>query len=89
MPPTKPTLPVFDAMRREHADEERALVLLEDDRLDVRQVHDRVDDGELGLGNSLATFSMRAGLGEADADHRIGAAPGHVAQRLLALGLGW
>ena len=88
MPPTKPILPVLLRHRRRHADQERALVLLEHDRLDVGQVDDRVDDRELEFGELLGDLLHAAGLGEADADDDLGAPPRHVAQRLLALGLG-
>ena len=60
--------------------------VLEDDRLDVRQVHDRIDDGELQFGESLATFSMPVAWAKPRADD-LRARPRHVAQRLLALGL--
>ena len=74
--------------RRRHADQERALVLLEDDRLDVRQLHHRVDDRELHAGELPRDLLHAAGLREADADHDVDAAPRQRAQRLLALRLG-
>ena len=70
-----------------HADEERALVLLEDDGLDVRLVDHRVDDGEVGLGILGGELLERGGEGEADGDDDVGAATRHPAQRLVALAL--
>ena len=67
MPPTKPTLPVFDAMAGEDADEVGALLLLEDDRAHVGQVDDRVDDGEMGVGEFLGDLVDARRPGEADA----------------------
>ena len=62
-------------------------MLLEDDRLDVRQVHHRVDDRELEIRELLGDLLHAGRLGEADAHGDLGAAAGHVAQRLLPLGL--
>src|SRR2546422_1170377 len=62
-----------------HAHEERPLVLLEDDRLDVRQIHDGVDDGELEIRKFLGDFFHAAGLGKADSRDDPGAPTRHVA----------
>ena len=85
MPPTKPTLPVFEVMAAMHADEIRAFMLLEHDRLHVRQVDDGVDDGELGLGEFGGDLLERRRPGEAGIDDRREAVLGELAQRLLAL----
>ena len=62
-------------------------MLLEDDRLHVRQVDDGVDDGEWVFGNSLATLS-RASARQKPTPMIGLAALGELAQRLLALRLG-
>src|SRR6185295_11403790 len=85
--PDEPDLARLRGHGRRHPDEERALVLLEHDRLDIGQIHDRVDDGELDGGELLGHLLHAAGLGEADAHDDLRATPRHVAQRLLALGL--
>ena len=69
------------------AHQERALMLLEDDRLNVRQIDHTVDQRELGVGELPGDHLDRRGLGEANGEHDIGAAAGHAPQRLLALGL--
>ena len=61
-------------------------MLLEDHGLHVRQVHHHVDQGELGLGELLGHRLDGRRLGEAHRHHHLGAAPGHVAERLLAHG---
>src|SRR6185369_1192858 len=85
--PDEPDLARLRGHGRRHPHQERALVLLEHDRLDIGQVHDRVDDGELDAGELLGHLLHAAGLREADAHDDLRAAPRHVAQRLLALGL--
>ncbi len=72
--------------RRRHADQEGALMLLVNHRLHVGQVDHRVDDGEFDRREFLGDLLEPARLREADAHHHGGAAPRHVAQRLLALG---
>jgi hypothetical protein len=59
-------------------------VLLEQDRADVGQVDDHVDDGEIGVGELLATFSARW-PGRSRWRPRVVAAAGEAAQGLLAL----
>src|SRR5258705_5589932 len=71
-----------------HADQERSLVLLEDDRRHVGQVDDGVHDREFHVRELLGDLLQAARLGEADADDDLGAPARHVAERLLALGLG-
>ncbi len=71
---------------RGHADEERALVLLEDDRLHVGQVDHRIDDREIHL-RVLGTHRFEWGrVLVADHDDDGGAAPHHAAHGLIALG---
>jgi hypothetical protein len=74
--------------RGRHADEERPLVLLEDDRLDVGQGHDPVDDDELQIGELTGHLLHAGRLREADPHDDVGPPAGHGAERLLALGLG-
>ena len=65
-------------------DEERSFVLLEDDRLHVRQIDRHVDEGEAGFGELLRHRCDRRGLCEAHGhDHRR-ASPRHVADCLFA-----
>src|SRR5262245_61513817 len=80
-------LPGLGRHRRRHPDQERALVLLEHDRLHVGQRDHRIDDRELDRGELLRDLLETAGLREADADDDRRASPRHVAQRLLALAL--
>ncbi len=63
-------------------------MLLEDHGLDVGRVDHAVDEGELHLRQLGGDGLDGRGLGEAHGDDDVGAAPGHVAQGLLALGLG-
>jgi hypothetical protein len=72
MPPRKPITPV----RLVFADEVRALVLLEDQRGDVGQLADAVDDREVNLRIIPGDRVDDGGLGEADADDQIEAALG-------------
>ena len=83
----EPDLAGLRRHRRGHADQERALVLLEHDRLDVGQLDDRVHDGELEVRELLGDLLHAARLGKADPHDDRRAATRHVAQRLLALGL--
>src|SRR5215213_3612566 len=72
---------------REEADQERALVLLEDDRLHVRLLDDRVDDGELHVRELVRHLLQGRLLAESDGEDRTEAVAGEAAQRLLALGV--
>src|SRR3981189_567819 len=73
--------------RRQHADQERALLLLENHGLHVGQVDDTVDDGEVDVGKFLGDLLERDGLGEADGDDGILPALGTAPLRLLELRL--
>ena len=88
MPPMKPTLPVSEAMRGQHADQEGTLVLLEDDGLHVGGIDHAVDQSELHVRQFRRHGFHGGGLGEAHRHDDVGAAPGHVAQGLFALCLG-
>ena len=46
MPPMKATVPDADAMRRHHANQVGAFVLVEDNRADVWRIYNHVDDCE-------------------------------------------
>ena len=72
-------------LRRDHADEERAFLGLEHDRLNVGLVDDHVDDAELGLREFVGDLAERGGPGEADGHDRREAVFGEFAQHLLAL----
>jgi hypothetical protein len=72
---------------RQHADQERALLLLEGDGLHVGQRHHHVDDGEVHVGEFLGDLLEGDGLREADGDDRILATLGKAAMRLLELRL--
>ena len=72
---------------RQHPDQERALLLLEDDGAHVLHVHHAVDDGEPVLRILHGDLFQGRRLGEADTEDRVRAALGHPAQGLLALGL--
>ena len=61
-------------------------MLLEDDRLDVRQIDHHVDDGEFQVGIFLGDLLDSRGLGEARGDDRRIALVGEVADGLFALG---
>ena len=74
-------------LRRDDADDERAFLLLEHDRLDIRQVDHVVDDAEVGLGIFRGDFLQRGLPGEADGHDRREAVLGELAQDLLPLRL--
>ncbi len=69
--------------RRDHADEVRALVLLEDERGDVRQLARAVHDGEVDVRVVLRHLLHDGGLREADADDEVVVALGEGAHRGL------
>ena len=71
----------------EQAHQERALALLEQDRLDVGLVNHGVDDGEFGVGELGRHLLHGAGLAEADRYDGGEAVLGEAAHRLLALGV--
>ena len=56
---------------REHANQERALVLFKDHRLHIGQVDDHVHDGEAGIWELLGDHFHRGRLGESNAHNRI------------------
>ena len=87
MPPTNPTLPLLDAMAAAIPTRNDPSCSLKTIDWTFGSVHDRVDDGELEVGELLGDLLHAGGLGEADAHDDLGAAPRHVAERLLALGL--
>src|SRR5919112_3600157 len=69
--------------RSYHADEVRALVLLEDERGDVRQLRRAVHDGEVYVRVVLRDYLHDGRLREADADDEVVAALGEGAHRGL------
>src|SRR5581483_10132648 len=73
--------------RGEKADQERALMLLEQHRLHVRKAHDAVDEGKADLREFLCDLLDRVRLVEADADDRVLTALSETAMRLLELRL--
>ena len=60
----------------------------EDDALHIRRVHDRIDDGELRIGEFARHFRQRGGMAESDGDNRRIAVTRKAPQRLLALRVG-
>ncbi len=75
--------------RRRGADQERALLLGEDQVRDVGALGGVVvDDGELGVGELGRDLGDRRGVGEADRDDRVEAARGEQPQALLLGRLG-
>ena len=73
------------SLGRQQTDQERALMLLEHDRLHVRLLDDGVDDRELGFRELLGHLLQRGLLAEAHRHDRREAVTGEAAQRLLAL----
>ena len=87
MPPTKPTLPVFDAIAASMPTRNEPSCSLNSTDCTLGRLTIAVDDRELRLGKFLRDLLDRIGLGEADADDRVLAALGEAAMRLLELGL--
>ena len=87
MPPTKPTLPVFDAMAASMPTRNEPSCSLNTTDCTLGRSTTLSMIANLVFGNSFATFS--SGVGEGEADATIGSSPrcGEAAQRLLALGL--
>jgi hypothetical protein len=83
----KADLAGFRGHRREQADEIGALMLLEDDRLHVRQFDDHVDDREFQVRELGRDLLQGGGLREANGDDRRMAIAGEAAQGLLDLGV--
>ena len=71
----------------EHADNERAFLLLEHDRLHVGLVDDHVDDAEFCLGELVGDLRQRRRPGESRHQDRAEAVLGELAQHLLTLGV--
>ena len=68
-------------------DQERTLLFLEHDRLNVGLVHHHVDDDELRLGELRRHLLHGTGLAEADGDDGAQPVARELAHRLLALGI--
>ena len=80
---------VLGLQRRSGTDQERALLLGEDQAGDVVGLHAGVvDDREVDVGVLLGDLADRGGVGEADRDDRVVAGVGEGAQALLAGRLG-
>ena len=74
-------------LRGDHANEKRALFGLEIHGLHVRLVDERVDDGELGVGELVGDLAEGGRPGESGHDDRAEAVLGELAEDLLALRL--
>ena len=88
MPPTNPTLPVFEAMAAAMPTRNEPSCSLNTIDWTLGRSTTASMMANLTAGELLGDLLHAAGLGEADAHDDLRAAPRHVAQRLLALGLG-
>ena len=85
MPPTKPTLPVFEVLAAITPTRKEPSCSLNYDRLHIGLVDDSVDDGEFGVREFVGDLAERGRPGEADGHDRREAVFGEFAQDLLAL----
>ena len=87
MPPTKPILPVLEAMAAAMPTRNEPSCSLKTIDWTLGRSTTASMMANLVSGNSLATFSMPLAWAKPMPTTICGAAAGHVAQRLLALGL--